>query len=153
MKFDHYKKFINVALDLLLGLLAIVVVIFMLRYIIDIGSLILRPLSADLFGKVIQEVTSFFMLFEFVIMLIRYIEEGHHIPIRYLILISMTAILRQLLVLHDRGTETLLLTLAILVLAGVLTVFSFVSGDSNTRAENRILISISTFDCGDLVLP
>ena len=98
MKFDHYKKFINVALDLLLGLLAIVVVIFMLRYIIDIGSLILRPLSADLFGKVIQEVTSFFMLFEFVIMLIRYIEEGHHIPIRYLILISMTAILRQLLV-------------------------------------------------------
>ena len=42
MKFDHYKKFINVALDLLLGLLAIVVVIFMLRYIIDIGSLILR---------------------------------------------------------------------------------------------------------------
>ena len=74
MKFDHYKKFINVALDLLLGLLAIVVVIFMLRYIIDIGSLILRPLSADLFGKVIQEVTSFFMLFEFVIMLIRYIE-------------------------------------------------------------------------------
>ncbi len=76
MKFDHYKKFINVALDLLLGLLAIVVVIFMLRYIIDIGSLILRPLSADLFGKVIQEVTSFFMLFEFVIMLIRYIEEG-----------------------------------------------------------------------------
>ena len=126
MKFDHYKKFINVALDLLLGLLAIVVVIFMLRYIIDIGSLILRPLSADLFGKVIQEVTSFFMLFEFVIMLIRYIEEGHHIPIRYLILISMTAILRQLLVLHDRGTETLLLTLAILVLAGVLTVFSFV---------------------------
>ncbi|MFK5261473.1 hypothetical protein ACI3PM_18385, partial [Lactiplantibacillus plantarum] len=43
----------------------------------------LRPLSADLFGKVIQEVTSFFMLFEFVIMLIRYIEEGHHIPIFY----------------------------------------------------------------------
>ncbi|MDE3300052.1 phosphate-starvation-inducible protein PsiE [Lacticaseibacillus rhamnosus] len=139
MKFDHYKKFINVALDLLLGLLAIVVVIFMLRYIIDIGSLILRPLSADLFGKVIQEVTSFFMLFEFVIMLIRYIEEGHHIPIRYLILISMTAILRQLLVLHDRGTETLLLTLAILVLAGVLTVFSFVSGDfKHSRGEKDI---------------
>ena len=93
MKFDHYKKFINVALDLLLGLLAIVVVIFMLRYIIDIGSLILRPLSADLFGKV----------------------------------------------LHDRGTETLLLTLAILVLAGVLTVFSFVSGDfKHSRGEQDI---------------
>ncbi|EGF47995.1 phosphate-starvation-inducible protein PsiE, partial [Lacticaseibacillus rhamnosus MTCC 5462] len=80
-----------------------------------------------------------FMLFEFVIMLIRYIEEGHHIPIRYLILISMTAILRQLLVLHDRGTETLLLTLAILVLAGVLTVFSFVSGDfKHSRGEQDI---------------
>ena len=103
MKFDHYKKLVNSTLDILLGFLAIVVVIFMLRYILDIGSLILQPLSTALFGKVIQEVTSFFMLFEFVIMLVRYIEEGHHIPIRYLILISMTAILRQLLVLHDRG--------------------------------------------------
>ena len=137
MKFDHYKKLVNSTLDILLGFLAIVVVIFMLRYILDIGSLILQPLSPALFGKVIQEVTSFFMLFEFVIMLVRYIEEGHHIPIRYLILISMTAILRQLLVLHDRGTETLLLTLAILVLAGVLTVFSFVSGDFKQSQDGK----------------
>ncbi|MDN6608671.1 MAG: phosphate-starvation-inducible protein PsiE [Lacticaseibacillus paracasei] len=137
MKFDHYKKLVNSTLDILLGFLAIVVVIFMLRYILDIGSLLLQPLSTALFGKVIQEVTSFFMLFEFVIMLVRYIEEGHHIPIRYLILISMTAILRQLLVLHDRGTETLLLTLAILVLAGVLTVFSFVSGDFKQSQDGK----------------
>ena len=127
MKFDHYKKLVNSTLDILLGFLAIVVVIFMLRYILDIGSLILQPLSTALFGKVIQEVTSFFMLFEFVIMLVRYIEEGHH----------MTAILRQLLVLHDRGTETLLLTLAILVLAGVLTVFSFVSGDFKQSQDGK----------------
>lgn len=137
MKFDHYKKLVNSTLDILLGFLAIVVVIFMLRYILDIGSLILQPLSTALFGKVIQEVASFFMLFEFVIMLVRYIEEGHHIPIRYLILISMTAILRQLLVLHDRETETLLLTLAILVLAGVLTVFSFVSGDFKQSQDGK----------------
>ena len=137
MKFDHYKKLVNSTLDILLGFLAIVVVIFMLRYILDIGSLILQPLSTALFGKVIQEVASFFMLFEFVIMLVRYIEEGHHIPIRYLILISMTAILRQLLVLHDRGTEPLLLTLAILVLAGVLTVFSFVSGDFKQSQDGK----------------
>ena len=137
MKFDHYKKLVNSTLDILLGFLAIVVVIFMLRYILDIGSLTLQPLSTALFGKVIQEVASFFMLFEFVIMLVRYIEEGHHIPIRYLILISMTAILRQLLVLHDRGTETLLLTLAILVLAGVLTVFSFVSGDFKQSQDGK----------------
>ena len=137
MKFDHYKKLVNSTLDILLGFLAIVVVIFMLRYILDIGSLILQPLSTALFGKVIQEVASFFMLFEFVIMLVRYIEEGHHIPIRYLILISMTAILRQLLVLHDRGTETLLLTLAILVLAGVLMVFSFVSGDFKQSQDGK----------------
>ncbi|WP_379822275.1 phosphate-starvation-inducible protein PsiE [Lacticaseibacillus paracasei] len=137
MKFDHYKKLVNSTLDILLVFLAIVVVIFMLRYILDIGSLIFQPLSTALFGKVIQEVTSFFMLFEFVIMLVRYIEEGHHIPIRYLILISMTAILRQLLVLHDRETETLLLTLAILVLAGVLTVFSFVSGDFKQSQDGK----------------
>ena len=52
MKFDHYKKLVNSTLDILLGFLAIVVVIFMLRYILDIGSLILQPLSTALFGKV-----------------------------------------------------------------------------------------------------
>ncbi|MGO3873816.1 MAG: phosphate-starvation-inducible protein PsiE, partial [Lacticaseibacillus paracasei] len=43
----------------------------------------------------------------------------------------------QLLVLHDRGTETLLLTLAILVLAGVLTVLSFVSGDFKQSQDGK----------------
>ncbi len=138
MKFDHYKKFINVALDLLLGLLAIVVVIFMLRYIIDIGSLILRPLSADLFGKVIQEVTSFFMLFEFVIMLIRYIEEGHHIPIRYLILICLTAILRQLMVAHGDGLQTLLLSLSILLLVVVLFILGLNGSKFYTLGKAKV---------------
>ena len=67
-----------------------------------------------------QEIISFFMLFEFIMMILRYIQEGHHIPIRYLILICLTAILRQLMVAHGDGLQTLLLSLSILLLVVVL---------------------------------
>jgi len=53
-------------------------------------------------------------------MLLRYVKEGHHIPVRYLILISITAILRELLLAQGKGLETLFLALAILVLIIVL---------------------------------
>ncbi|MGM0124543.1 protein PsiE [Enterococcus sp. AZ194] len=124
MNFDLYKKTINRIIDLILGIASVFIIIYMVRYLMDVGRLIFADVSTDNFELFIQEITAFFMLFEFVVMLIRYIQEGHHIPIRYLVLISMTAILRQLLVVHDNGLQTLLLAASILLLAAVLTMFT-----------------------------
>lgn len=77
------------------------------------------------------------MLFEFVMMLVRYIQEGHHIPIRYLILISVTAILRQLLVIHGEGMQTLLLSLSILLLVVVLYILSKFSESFHARKGDK----------------
>lgn len=55
-------------------------------------------------------------------MLMRYIKEGHHIPVRYLILISITAILRELLLAQGDGLHSLLLSSSILVLVVVLLI-------------------------------
>ena len=82
------------------------------------------------------------MLFEFVIMLVRYIEEGHHIPIRYLILISMTAILRQLLVLHDRGTETLLLPTLLTLFFLVSSILIYTHKKEPQRKSLRFLFCV-----------
>lgn len=141
MGFNQFKKSIYTVLDVILGALAIIVVIYMFRHLIDLLNLIWLPINTDNFSHVMQEITSFFMLFEFVIMLVRYIQEGHHIPIRYLILISMTAILRQLLVLHDQGVETLLLAGAILLLAVVLLIFSLTSDSFKTHTKTKISLT------------
>lgn len=133
------KRYVNVILDIVLGLLAVIILIFMFRQIGDLAMFVMKPLTIGNFTLMMQEVISFFMLFEFIMMILRYIQEGHHIPIRYLILICITAILRQLLVLHDEGIQTLLLSLSILLLVIVLYVLGltgnmFYSAQKKTEA-------------------
>lgn len=74
-------------------------------------------------------ILAFFMLFEFIVIIIKYIEDTHDIPIKYLVIISITAILRQLLVVHNNGLQTLFLTLSILVLAVVLYIIELIKKD------------------------
>jgi protein PsiE len=75
------------------------------------------------------------MLFEFTVMIIKYIEDTHNIPIKYLVIISITAILRQLLVVHDNGLQTLLLTLSILILVVVLFVIELIKEKELKRGK------------------
>ena len=110
MKENYFLKFekaISTVVDILLAVLIIVVVIVM--------------------G---------FILLEVILMLLRYIKEGHHIPVRYLILISITAILRELLLAHGNGTNSLLLSISILVLVGVLFILEKVKAFH--KGESRI---------------
>lgn len=140
-RFGIMKKYVNLVLDVVLGILAILILVFMIRQLIDIGTFITKPMTPQNLSIVMQEVVAFFMLFEFIMMVIRYIQEGHHIPIRYLILICITAILRQLMVLHGDGVQTLLLSVSILSLVIVLFVLnlsgnkSYVGFKSNTEEK------------------
>ena len=84
----------------------------------------------------IDEIATLFILLEVILMLLRYIKEGHHIPVRYLILISITAILRELLLAHGNGTNSLLLSISILVLVGVLFILEKVKAFH--KCERRI---------------
>ncbi|MHC5247319.1 phosphate-starvation-inducible protein PsiE [Enterococcus sp. LJL90] len=126
-RYHELKKILNIILDVVLGILAVIVLIFMARYLLDLWRFIFEPVNSDNFTIIMSEITSFFMLFEFVMMIVRYIQEGHHIPIRYLILISLTAILRQLLVIHGEAEQTLLLSISILLLVIVLYILNKVS--------------------------
>lgn len=123
--FDFYKRSIYIVLDIVLATLAFIMLIYMIRHLVDLAELVFLPLSAANYALIIDEVVTFFLLFEFVVMLVRYIQDGHHIPIQYLILISMTAILRQLLIIHDHALNTVFLTIALLLLAIVLGLFAF----------------------------
>lgn len=136
-RFGILKKYVNILLDVVLGLLAILILIFMVRHLIDITTYILKPMTTQNFSVVMQEVVSFFMLFEFIMMVLRYIQEGHHIPIRYLILICITAILRQLMVLHGDGVQTLLLSLSILLLVVVLFVLNLSGNKSYSGFKSK----------------
>lgn len=142
-RFGMLKKYVHLILDIVLGALAILILIFMVRQLIDIGSYVMKPMTSKNFAVVMQSVVSFFMLFEFIMMVIRYIQEGHHIPIRYLILICITAILRQLMVLHGQAIQTLLLSLSILLLVIVLFVLNL-SGSSKSYTGFKSIMNTNS---------
>ncbi len=113
---DKYQKVLSITMNIFLGVLAILVLIYMGMDLVSIFKLIFYDGHVDSIDTIANYILGFFMLFEFIIMTLKYIEDAHNVPIKYLVLISITAILRQLLVVHDNGLQTLLLTLSILIL-------------------------------------
>ena len=137
MKENYFLKFekaISTVVDILLAVLIIVVVIVMGEGIINMIMHVIPLNNVSELTLLIDEIATLFILLEVILMLLRYIKEGHHIPVRYLILISITAILRELLLAHGNGTNSLLLSISILVLVGVLfileKVIAFHKGES-----------------------
>lgn len=123
MKENYFLKFekaISTVVDILLAVLIIVVVIVMGEGIFNMIMHVIPLNNVSELTLLIDEIATLFILLEVILMLMRYIKEGHHIPVRYLILISITAILRELLLAHGNGTNSLLLSISILVLVGVL---------------------------------
>jgi len=139
MKENYFLKFekaISTIVDILLALLIVVVVIVMGEGIFNIVMHVIPLNNVSELTLLIEEIATLFILLEVILMLLRYIKEGHHIPVRYLILISITAILRELLLAHGNGTNSLLLSLSILILVGVLFILEKVKAFH--KGENRI---------------
>ena len=139
MKENYFLKFekaISTVVDILLAVLIIVVVIVMGEGIINMIMHVIPLNNVSELTLLIDEIATLFILLEVILMLLRYIKEGHHIPVRYLILISITAILRELLLAHGNGTNSLLLSISILVLLGVLFILEKVKAFH--KGESRI---------------
>ena len=133
--FQKFEKIIGQAVDILIGILIIVVLIAMSESIyMMIQHVIPLPEIGEM-SYLIEEIATMFILLEIILMLLKYIKDDHHIPIRYLVLISMTAILRELLLEHGGGIDTLYLSLAILVLVVVLICFEKMTSFTSIEDE------------------
>lgn len=121
--FKMYEKILYSIVNVFLFILALLIIAYMARDLIGAFNLIMTPYDQRSLEDISGYILSFFMLFEFIVMIVKYIEDAHDIPIKYLVIISITAILRQLLVVHNDGLQTLLLTVSTLVLAVVLYLF------------------------------
>ncbi|BAK95489.1 phosphate-starvation-inducible PsiE family protein [Tetragenococcus halophilus] len=115
-RFDSFARVVSLIVDLMLAVLVIVVLIAMATAIYDIFTHVLTMSSMSELYYVIEEIATWFILLEVFLMLLRYVKEGHHVPVRYLILIDLTAVSRKLLLEHGGGLDALMLALAILIL-------------------------------------
>ena len=119
-KFNLYNRVVSNIVDVMLGVLILIIVVVMGEAIYEIMTNVIPLHDSENLEYLVKEIATLFILLEIILMLVRYIRDGHHIPVRYLILISITAVAREILLNHGGGLETLYLTLSILILVVVL---------------------------------
>ena len=132
-----YKEILSKVVKVFLAILAVLIFIYMSRELIEVFKIVISPQIDGSLAKISDLILTFFMLFEFIVMIIKYIEDSHNVPIKYLVIISITAILRQLLVIHDDGLQTLFLTFSILILVSVLYVIELVKIKEINRGKYK----------------
>lgn len=135
-RFDKFEKVVSVIVDIMVAFLVVIVLIVMGEAIYNIVTRVIPLTSMNQLSVLIEEIATLFILLEIILMLIRYVREGHHIPVRYLVLISMTAILREILLAHGQALDTILLSLAILILVGVLVILEQVKAFQRTKSKD-----------------
>lgn len=118
--FKNFEKIISAFVDLMLAFLILVMIFVMGEAIYKLTIQVIPLRSFTELSILVDGIATLFILLEVILMLLRYVKEGHHIPVRYLILISITAILREFLLAHGSGIDTFFLSGAILILVAVL---------------------------------
>lgn len=126
----------------LLELVALVAVgLLGLALIVQLGMelLALAPVSDPGFYDFLNEVTSFFIIFEFIVMVIEALRNHGHISITMLMGLGLTALLRHLLAAsNSNGIETMVEVGAIVLLTVGLAIYRRFVHDPDENFEKRI---------------
>ena len=127
-----FERVISICIDSMLAILVVVVLIFMGKAIFMISTTLFPLSEAPHLSFLIEEIAT-----EIILMLLRYMKDGHHIPVRYLILISITAILRELLLTQGMANDALFFALAIFVLVLVLLVLQKINAFQHAQEKDH----------------
>jgi protein PsiE len=68
------------------------------------------------FHTFLEHILVFFMYFEFIALITKYFQDNYHFPLRYFLYIGITAMIRLIIVDHADPRNTMLFSVAILVL-------------------------------------
>lgn len=99
----------------LLGLAAILM-IFLGRETYHLALVLFVNNDESSSYMLIEGIVIYFLYFEFIALIVKYFASGYHFPLRYFVYIGITAIIRFIIVDHKSPIDTLLYTVAILVL-------------------------------------
>ena len=107
-------------LAIMLLMLAAVLSILLIQETWELISILLRNQPTHDSYKMVEGIVVWFLYFEFIALIAKYFESKYHFPLRYFIYIGITAIVRLVIVDHEKPMATLIYSAAILVLLGAL---------------------------------
>ena len=103
-------------LSIMLCILAAILVCFLLKETWKLISILMKNFSDHNSYEMIEIIVIWFLYFEFIALIAKYFGSKFHFPLRYFIYIGITAIIRLIIVDHEKPMSTLIYALAILVL-------------------------------------
>ncbi|MDR1350077.1 MAG: phosphate-starvation-inducible protein PsiE [Zoogloeaceae bacterium] len=103
-------------LSIMLCALVVILLGFLLRETWMLALILMKNASGHNAYEVIEAIVIWFLYFEFIALIAKYFESKFHFPLRYFIYIGITAIIRLIVVDHEKPMSTLIYALAILVL-------------------------------------
>lgn len=77
---------------------------------------LLQPATENSKYSLVAGLMVYFLYFEFIALIVKYFQVGYHFPLRYIIYIGITAIVRLIIVEHPSSHDVLLYAGAILVM-------------------------------------
>jgi protein PsiE len=129
-----YNKLSGLMKRLLSYLLVVLVAIlsgFLIRTTWMLAAILYDNHSGHGSHEIVGAIVIWFLYFEFIALVAKYFESNFHFPLRYLIYIGITAIVRLIIVDHENPSGTLIYSLSILALLGALYI-------SNTSLLKRM---------------
>ncbi|MED4551232.1 phosphate-starvation-inducible protein PsiE [Lysinibacillus fusiformis] len=102
-------------LNLCLLLFALVLSFLLVKEIVNFLHLLIANDNND-YKLILANILVFFLYFEFITMIVKYFKEDFHFPLRYFIYIGITAMLRLIIIEHEKPIDTLIYALVILIL-------------------------------------
>ena len=107
---------LQLILNAALLLLGLILVVFLAKETLHLGEVLFEPAADNSKYSLVAGLMVYFLYFEFIALIVKYFQTGYHFPLRYIIYIGITAIVRLIIVEHPSSRDVLVYAGAILVM-------------------------------------
>lgn len=113
---NKYANFLRFFIMVALGILGALLIFLMFGQLFAIGQMMIKNNLINVPTKILDEIVTFFLFFEFSAMIIAALKHMGHTSLNFLMSLGITALLRNLITAHGEPMQILIHAIAILLL-------------------------------------
>lgn len=113
---NKYANLLRFFIMIALGLLGVILIILMFGQLFSISQIMLKNSLINIPTKILDEIVTFFLFFEFSAMIVTSLKHMGHTSLNFLMGLGITALLRNLITAHGEPMQILIHAVAILLL-------------------------------------
>lgn len=113
---NKYANLLRFFIMISLGILGALIIVLMFGQLLSIGRMMITQSLINIPTKILDEIVTFFLFFEFSVMIVAALKHMGHTSLNFLMSLGITALLRNLITAHGEPLQILIHAVAILLL-------------------------------------